>query len=142
MWEYTFVRRRVGEPARPILSAADAYAQLRDAFEGAETERVVVAALDRKHKPMGRETVYVGTVAGATIRIAELFRMAIRLNASSIVIAHNHPSGDPTPSAEDLRTTRDAVAAGSLLGIEVLDHLVVGEAERWTSLGELAARRR
>lgn len=142
MWEYTFIRRRVGEPSRPIMSAADAYAQLRDAFEGAETERVVVTALDRKHKPLGRETVYVGTVAGATIRMAELFRMAVRLNASAIVIAHNHPSGDPTPSTEDLRTTRDAVAAGGLLGIEVLDHLVIGDGGRWVSLGELGGQRR
>ncbi len=142
MWEYTFTRRRVGEPARPITSAADAYAQLRDAFEGAETERLVVAALDRKHKPLGRETVYVGTVAGATVRIAELFRMAVRLNASAIVIAHNHPSGDPTPSSEDIRTTRDAIAVGGLLGIEVLDHLVIGEGAGWVSLGELAARKR
>ena len=142
MWEYTFTRRRVGEPTRQITCAADAHAQLRDAFDGAETERVVVAALDRKQKPLGRETVYVGTVAGATIRIAELFRMAIRLNASAIVIAHNHPSGDPTPSADDLRTTRDAIAAGTLLGIEVLDHIVLGDHKRWVSLGEMATRRR
>ncbi len=139
MWEYTFRRRRVGEASRPIRCTADAFAQFRDAFDGVETERVVVLALDRKHKPLGRETVYVGTVAGANVRIGELFRMAVRLNASAIVIAHNHPSGDLTPSRDDVRTTQDAVTAGSLLGIQVLDHLIVADDLRWLSVDRTGA---
>ena len=77
--------------------------------------------------------MYVGNVAGTSVRIGELFTEAVRRNASGIVLAHNHPSGDPSPSADDLRTTKDAVAAGRLLGIEVVDHLVFG-AGRWVSL--------
>ena len=67
------------------------------------------------------------------MRIAELFTEAVRRNASGILLAHNHPSGDPSPSADDLRTTKDAMAAGGLLGIEVVDHLIFG-AGRWISL--------
>jgi DNA repair protein RadC len=77
--------------------------------------------------------VYVGNVAGTPVRIAELFTEAVRRNASGILLAHNHPSGDPTPSADDLRTTHDAAAAGQLLGIDVVDHVVFG-AGRWVSL--------
>jgi DNA repair protein RadC len=79
--------------------------------------------------------VYAGNVAGTSVRIGELFTEALRRNAPAIVLAHNHPSGDPTPSADDLRTTRDAVAAGRLLGIDVLDHVVFG-AGRFVSLGK------
>ena len=138
MYEYTFTRHRVGEPGRPITSTSEAYQQVRDAFDGAETEHVVAVALDRKHKPLGRETVYIGNVAGASVRLAEVFRLAVRLNASALLLAHNHPSGDPEPSAEDMRTTRDAIAAGRLLGIEVLDHIVVGDA-RYVSIADQLA---
>jgi len=69
------------------------------------------------------------------VRIGELFTEALRRNAPAIIVGHNHPSGDPAPSAEDLRTTRDAIAAGRLLGIDVLDHIVFG-AGRWVSIGQ------
>ena len=68
-----------------------------------------------------------------SVRIAELLREAVRTNAAAILIAHNHPSGDPAPSTADLRITKEAVAAGQLLGIEVLDHIVIGD-ERWESV--------
>jgi DNA repair protein RadC len=98
-----------------------------------ERESLVVALLTRKHRLMAVVPVYVGNVAGTSVRIGELFTEAVRRNASGIVLAHNHPSGDPSPSADDLRTTKDAAAAGRLLGIEVVDHLVFG-AGRWVSL--------
>ena len=65
----------------------------------------------------------------------ELFREAIRLNAAALIVAHNHPSGDPTPSAEDVHVTRQIVEAGKLLNVDVLDHLVIGQ-QRWVSLKE------
>lgn len=136
VYEYTWSRRRVSEtPNAPLTSPEAAAAFLAPLFEGAESERLIVAMLDTKRKPVAVEQVYAGMIAGMSIRIAELLRGAVRLNAPAILIAHNHPSGDPTPSAEDLRTTRDTVAAGRLLGIDVLDHIVIGDG-RWISIGQ------
>ena len=101
-----------------------------------EREVVLVALLDRKQRLMSIQTAYQGNVAGASIRIGELFTEAVRRNACGVLLAHNHPSGDPEPSGDDIRTTREAVAAGRLLGIPLVDHLVVGSADRWVSLKE------
>jgi len=113
----------------PDLAAA----ALAPHFAHLERESLVVALLSRKHRLTAVVPVYMGNVAGTSVRIAELFTEAVRRNACGIVLAHNHPSGDPSPSADDIRTTRDAAAAGRLLGIEVVDHLVFG-AGRWVSL--------
>lgn len=113
----------------PELAAA----ALAPHFAHLERESLVVALLSRKQRLVAVVPVYVGNVAGTSVRIAELFTEAVRRNASGILLAHNHPSGDPSPSADDLRTTRDAADAGRLLGIEVVDHLVFG-AGRWVSL--------
>jgi DNA repair protein RadC len=112
----------------PELAAA----ALAPHFAHLERESLVVALLSRKHRLIAVVSVYLGNVAGTPVRIAELFTEAVRRNASGILLAHNHPSGDPSPSADDLRTTKDAAAAGRLLGIEVVDHLVFGAA-RWVS---------
>ena len=130
LYELTYTRRRVAEMPAPLDSPEAAYLLLRRLFDGAESERLVVVLLNRKHQPIGVSTVYHGTVCGMTVRIAELFREAVRTNAAAILIAHNHPSGDPAPSTADLRITKEAVAAGQLLGIEVLDHIVIGDG-RW-----------
>jgi len=113
----------------PDLAAA----ALAPHFAHLERESLVVALLSRKHRLTAVVPVYMGNVAGTSVRIAELFTEAVRRNASGILLAHNHPSGDPSPSADDIRTTKDAAAAGRLLGIEVVDHLVFG-AGRWVSL--------
>ena len=113
----------------PDLAAA----ALAPHFAHLERESLVVALLSRKHRLTAVVPVYMGNVAGTSVRIAELFTEAVRRNACGIVLAHNHPSGDPSPSADDIRTTKDAAAAGRLLGIEVVDHLVFG-AGRWVSL--------
>ena len=113
----------------PDLAAA----ALAPHFAHLERESLVVALLSRKHRLSAVVPVYVGNVAGTSVRIAELFTEAVRRNASGILLAHNHPSGDPSPSADDIRTTKDAAAAGRLLGIEVVDHVVFG-AGRWVSL--------
>ena len=127
-----------------IDSAETAARALQPHFAALDREVVKVALLSRKHRIAAVVDVYAGNVAGTSVRIGELFTEALRRNAAAIVLAHNHPSGDPTPSADDLRTTRDAVAAGRLLGIDVLDHLVFG-AGRWSSIGaeqgERATRR-
>jgi DNA repair protein RadC len=77
--------------------------------------------------------VYVGNVSASLVRIGELFRDAVRLDASGVVLVHNHPSGDPTPSPDDLHLTAEAIAAGRLLDVDVLDHVVFGH-DTWVSL--------
>jgi len=119
----------------PELAAA----ALAPQFVHLEREQLVVALLNRKQRLMECvTTLYAGSVSGTPVRVAELFTEAIKRQAPAIVLAHNHPSGDPTPSADDIRTTREAAHAGRLLGIEVVDHLVFG-AGRWVSLRRIGA---
>ncbi len=91
-----------------------------------EREELRVVLLNTKNVVLRVTTVYQGNVSSSLVRVGELFRDAVRLNASGIILAHNHPSGDPTPSPDDLHLTAEALAAGRLLDIELLDHLVVG----------------
>ena len=71
-------------------------------------------------------TAYQGNVSASFVRVGELFRDAVRLDAAGVILVHNHPSGDPTPSPDDLHLTAEALAAGRLLDIDLLDHLVIG----------------
>ena len=98
-----------------------------------ETLRVIL--LNTKNQVMKFVDVYRGSLNSSLVRISEVFKEAVRVNAAAIIVAHNHPSGDPTPSTEDVKVTEQMVAAGKLLEIEVLDHLVIGE-RRWVSLRE------
>ena len=94
--------------------------------------------LDTKNHVLASEDVYRGNVNSAIIRAAEVLRLAVKLNAPAIIVAHNHPSGDPTPSPEDVAVTRQIVEAGKLLDIDVLDHIVVGGGGIWVSLKQRA----
>jgi DNA repair protein RadC len=98
-----------------------------------QQEHLKVVLLDTKNHVQGIREIYKGSVNTSQIRVAEVFRDAVRENCPAVVVAHNHPSGDPTPSPEDVRVTRELVAAGRLLDIEVLDHLVIGR-NRYVSL--------
>jgi len=89
--------------------------------------------LNTKNRVQSIETVYAGSVNSANVRIAEVFREAVRRDCIQLIVAHNHPSGDPTPSPEDVGVTRQLVEAGKLLDIAVLDHIVVGHG-RFVSL--------
>jgi DNA repair protein RadC len=91
-----------------------------------EREELRVVVLDSKNHVLRIATVYQGNVSSSLVRIGELFRDAVRLNAASLILVHNHPSGDPTPSPDDLHLTAEALAAGRLLDIDLLDHLVIG----------------
>ena len=93
-----------------------------------EREELHVLLLDTRCGVIAQERVYAGNVSAALVRIGELFTEAVRRNAASIMLAHCHPSGDPTPSPDDLHLTAEAVAAGRLLDIPVIDHLVVAGA--------------
>lgn len=91
-----------------------------------EREELRVVILNAKNVVLRISTVYQGNVSASLVRVGELFRDAIRASASGVILVHNHPSGDPTPSPDDLHLTAEAIAAGRLLDIDVLDHLVVG----------------
>ena len=90
-----------------------------------ETLRVVL--LNTKNQVIKFSDVYHGSLNSSLVRVSEVFKEAVRINAAAIIVVHNHPSGDPTPSPEDTRVTEQIVAAGKLLEIDVLDHLVIGE---------------
>ncbi|HEX7735640.1 MAG TPA: DNA repair protein RadC [Ktedonobacteraceae bacterium] len=98
-------------------------------------EEMRVLALDTKNQVAENISLYRGTVNSSVLRIAELFRPAITRNCPAILVCHNHPSGDPTPSAEDIEVTEQLVKAGKVLEIEVIDHLVIGN-HKYTSLRE------
>lgn len=98
-------------------------------------EQFCVACLNTKNRIQKIHTVYTGTVNSVDIRVGEVFREPIKLNSHGVVFSHNHPSGDITPSPEDITTTRDLVAAGKLLDCEVLDHVIVAR-DKWLSMRE------
>jgi DNA repair protein RadC len=98
-----------------------------------QREELRVVLLDTRNGVLAMPTIYRGNVSAALVRIGELFRDAVRLHASRLILVHNHPSGDPTPSPDDLHMTAEVVAAGRLLDIAVLDHLVIGHGT-WASL--------
>jgi DNA repair protein RadC len=98
-------------------------------------EQLRVLCLDNKNFVVHQQVIYQGTVNSSVVRIAEVFKPAVIRTCPAIVVVHNHPSGDVTPSDEDVRTTRLLVEAGQLLDIELLDHVIVGQ-YRWVSLKE------
>ena len=130
---------------RMLVESPDERAQIRSPADAAnlvmtemgllEQEQLRVMLLDTKNRVLATKTVYKGSLNTSLIRVGELFREAIRANSASLIVLHNHPSGDPTPSPEDVAVTRQIVDAGKLLDIDVLDHLVIGR-QRFVSLKE------
>jgi len=118
-----------------INSPADAAALVSYEMSALEQEHLRVILLDRRNRVMETVEVYKGSVNSSQIRVGEIFKEAIRKNASAVVVIHNHPSGDPTPSPDDVAVTRAIVQAGKLLDVDVLDHLVIGQG-KWVSLKE------
>jgi DNA repair protein RadC len=118
-----------------VRSPADVAQLLMAEMSHLEQEHLRVLYLNTRNRLLGVETIYVGSLNTSHIRVGEVFRDAVKRNCAAIIVAHNHPSGDPTPSPEDVEVTRQLVAAGKLLDIEVLDHLIVGQ-QRFVSLRE------
>ena len=121
---------------RPQIRApADAANLVMTEMGVLEQEQLRVILLDTKNRVLAQPTIYKGSLNTSMIRVGELFREAIRANCASLIVVHNHPSGDPTPSPEDVAVTRQIVEAGKLLDIDVLDHLIIGR-QRFVSLKE------
>jgi DNA repair protein RadC len=119
-----------------LSSPEDVAAHVRSLIgEGAEQEHFVVIALNVRNGMVGAEVVAKGTAYSVEVSPRDVFRYAVRTNAAGIVIAHNHPSGDPTPSEDDIALTKRLIAVGETLGIPVVDHVVVCDT-RFYSMSE------
>lgn len=112
---------------RQILSPKDVYNLVKSKIKNYSKEHFMVLSFDSRNKLIGIDTITVGTLDSNLIHPRETFEAAVRRHASRIIIAHNHPSGNTEPSQEDLEITKQLVEAGRIMGIEVLDHLIVGE---------------
>jgi DNA repair protein RadC len=120
---------------RQISSPADAANLLMPEMSFLEQEHLRVILLDTKNRLLGMPTIYVGSAHTAIARVAEVMRAAVSARAVGMIIVHNHPSGDSTPSPEDVALTKRFVEAGELLDIKVLDHLIIGR-QRYVSMKE------
>jgi len=121
---------------RPAVhSPQDAADLVRYEMSALEQEELRVVLLDNRNRLLSVEAIYRGSINSSQVRVGELFKAAIRRNAAALIVAHNHPSGDPTPSPDDVAVTRAIVQAGKLLDIDVLDHIVIGGG-RFVSLKE------
>jgi DNA repair protein RadC len=126
---FTLARRMAAElhGEAPLLDTPHAIADyLREENRSYEVEHFQAVLLNVRRKLIGVEMISKGLVDTILVHPREVFRKAIAANASSLVLVHNHPSGDPTPSDADIRVTRDLIRAGQLLKIEVIDHVILG----------------
>jgi len=130
-------RLSLQEPGeRPVISSpADAAGLVQYEMSALEQEQLRAILLDTRNQVMEIVELYRGSLNAAPVRVAEVFKTAIRRNAAAIILVHNHPSGDPTPSPDDLALTKAVREAGHLLDIEVLDHLIIGQG-RYVSMKE------
>ena len=121
---------------RPAIHCpGDAAALVQYEMSALEQEHLRVLLLDTRNRVLDIVEIYRGSLNASQVRVGEIFREAIRRNAAALIVVHNHPSGDPSPSPDDVAVTRAIVQAGRLLDIGVLDHLVIGQG-RWVSLKE------
>jgi len=121
---------------RPAVHSPKDVVEIIDSFIGClDHEQLWVINLDTRNRIMSLVKLYVGSVNSSQVRISEVFRQAVIENSPAIIVCHNHPSGDTSPSPEDVNLTRALVQAGKLLGIDVLDHIVVAFG-KFTSLKE------
>jgi DNA repair protein RadC len=137
MFELKVVReRREGYgTVRQIRDAAQVFDAFRQNFDKLDREMFVAIVLDGKNNTLGFNVVSVGSLTAALVHPREVFKPAILMNAATLILVHNHPSGDPEPSAEDRAITERLRQAGELMGIKILDHLVIGDG-RFVSMAE------
>jgi DNA repair protein RadC len=130
------LRLNLANEERPTInSPADAAALVQYEMSLLEKEHLRTLLLDRRNRVLDIVEIYQGSVSSSQVRVGEIFQAAIGRHASAIVVIHNHPSGDPTPSPDDVAVTRAIVQAGKLLDTELLDHLIIGHG-KWVSLKE------
>jgi DNA repair protein RadC len=134
--------RRLSLAAAPqyrMGAPADAARLVMPELRHVTQEQVYVLVLDTKNNVLSKHLLYQGTAKSSDWRAAEIYRPAIARNGTAIILCHNHPSGDPTPSPDDIAITGQLAKAGELLGIELVDHLIIGH-DTYTSIKEYIAR--
>jgi DNA repair protein RadC len=129
------IYRKHSEGRYVIKSPEDAAAYLMTDMSSLVQEHFVVLFLNVKNEVLHKQTIFIGSLNSSIVHPREIFREAVKRSAASIICAHNHPSGNPTPSPEDIEVTDRLVEAGSIIGIELLDHLIIGD-HRFISLKE------
>ncbi|PLR85734.1 RadC family protein [Bacillus sp. V33-4] len=120
---------------RSVRSPEDGYQLMKLFLEDKDREHFIVASLDTKNQPVSVNVCHIGSLNASIVHPREIMKSAILSNAASIIVGHNHPSGLTEPSKEDIEVTKRLVEAGKLMGIELLDHIIVGD-NRYTSLKE------
>ncbi len=118
-----------------VTTPEDAANLLMSEMTFLEKEHLRLILLDTRNHVLATPTIYVGSLNASVVRIGELFRAALKENAAALVVAHNHPSGDPSPSPEDIKVTQQIIQAGKILDIDVLDHIIIGR-QKFVSLKE------
>jgi len=137
IYRVTLVREgRLPYAEERIRSSAIASTILHSYLADVDREHFVVLLLDQKNRVIGIHTVSIGSLTASVVHPREVFKVAILANAAAIIAGHNHPSGDPQPSREDRALTTRLVEAGKLLGINVLDHIIIGGEGRYFSFGD------
>lgn len=121
---------------KSIRKPSDGAKIIKAYIGNSDRENFVIACLDTKNNITAIHTVAIGGINSTSAHPREVFKVAILANSTSIIIAHNHPSGDPSPSREDIEYTKNIVSAGDILGIKVLDHIVIGDDEEYISFEE------
>lgn len=117
---------------RKVSSPDDAARLVKNFLEDADREMMVLICLNRKGEPTALQIISIGTLHSSLVHPREVFKTAILSNSASIILAHNHPSGDPCPSQEDIDVTKSIKEAGNLLGIELMDHIIIGSKSHYS----------
>lgn len=132
LFEFNKRHNLAKQNGKPLRSAKDVFNYMQPKLAQLDRERFMVLHLDTKNCTLKEEVVSIGTLNGAIVHPRELFKSAIKENANSVILVHNHPSGDPTPSQEDVEVTERVMEAGKVLGIDVLDHVIIGNETYWS----------
>ena len=132
MYKLTVVRERVAGygAAQYLRTSAAVYEAFRESFERLEREEMRIVLLDNKHKVLGFNVVSVGSLTTTIVHPREVLKPIVLMNAAAVMLMHNHPSGDPGPSKEDVEITRRVRELCELIGVRMLDHIVFGDEER------------
>jgi DNA repair protein RadC len=127
---------REGTPAAPVSGPTDICPMVCDYLQGADREHFVVIHMDCRNRPTDIETVSIGSLSNSIVHPREVFKGAVCKSSAALILAHNHPSGDTTPSREDIEVTKRLADAGRILGIEVIDHVIVADDGQFLSFKE------
>ncbi|MCP3963407.1 MAG: JAB domain-containing protein [bacterium] len=140
-YRLSLVREAEATYARDLLDRPEAVAEWfwREIFHDAPQEQMAAAFTDVRNRLIGYQVAYVGRLSGCALEPRGILSAGLLLNAAGFILAHNHPSGDPSPSPEDQAVTRRMAEAGEVVGVKLIDHLVLGDRGRWVSLGRRGA---